>query len=377
MARFNVPIQNPKPDIQRFLDTMAGKHVPNKPPLEEYLIDNTVMKPILEEMLGRTWVETSDKDEYMGGQMEFSKDHLKKVNTWLDNQIAFWYHMGYDFVRVEVSLDLPAVAHVTADTAEGNEEHNRAWQGMEAGIIQSWEDFEKYPWPKVTDNSFYIHDYICKNLPEGLGFFTCHAGGVYEHLSRLMGYEGLCIGLCEQPDLVKAVTDKLGELIFQYNEGLLQFPELTGIFQGEDFGFSTGTLIAPESIQELFYPWHRKYAEQAHNTGRPYYLHSCGRVDELMEDLIEDVKIDGKHSFEDDITPVWEYKEKWGDRLALLGGLDVHKLSTYDEPALRKYVREVIERCMPGGRFAVGAGNSIPSYISAENYLIMIDESRR
>ncbi|MEN8202997.1 MAG: hypothetical protein ABFS28_10405, partial [Bacteroidota bacterium] len=68
MARFNVPIQNPKPDIQRFLDTMTGKHIPEKPPLEEYLIDNAVMKPILTEMLGREWVDTSDKDEYMGGQ---------------------------------------------------------------------------------------------------------------------------------------------------------------------------------------------------------------------------------------------------------------------------------------------------------------------
>lgn len=34
-------------------------------------------------------------------------------------------------------------------------------------------------------------------------------------------------------------------------------------------------------------------------------------------------------------------------------------------------------RCAPGGRFALGAGNSIPSYIPVENYLIMLDEVRR
>jgi len=32
-----------------------------------------------------------------------------------------------------------------------------------------------------------------------------------------------------------------------------------------------------------------------HAAGRPYYLHSCGKVDALMDDLINDVKIDAKH----------------------------------------------------------------------------------
>ncbi len=377
MPRFNVPIENPKPNILRFLDTMTGKHIPEKPPLEEYLIDNAVMKPILEEMLGREWVDTSDKDEYMGGQMNFSKDRRMEINAWLDNQIAFWYHMGYDYVRVEVSLPLPAISHVTMDTANGNKDHNRAWQGMEPGVIQTWEDFESYPWPEITDNSFYLHQYICEHLPDGLGFITCHAGGVYEHVSRLMGYEGLCYALCEKPDLVKAVTDKLGELIFKYNERLLELPQLSAIFQGDDFGFNTGTLIPPDDIRDLFFPWHRRYSEQVHRTERLYFLHSCGKVDELMEELIEDIKIDGKHSYQDDLLPVWEYKKLWGERLALLGGVDVHKLSVYDEPALRAYIREIIDRCAPGGRFAIGAGNSIPSYVSVENYLIMLDEARR
>ena len=188
MEKFNVPIKNPKPDIQRFLDAMSGKKVPAKVPVAEYLIDNALMQPILEKMMGRKWVDTSEKTEYMGGQMDFSKENLAKINAWLDNQIAFWYYMGYDFVRVEVSLPLPAVALITKDTAKGYEDHNRAWQGLHEGPIKTWDDFEKYPWPKITEDNFYIHRYICEHLPEGLGFITCHAGGVYEHASRLLGY---------------------------------------------------------------------------------------------------------------------------------------------------------------------------------------------
>ncbi|MBN2408726.1 MAG: hypothetical protein JXE07_03230 [Candidatus Aminicenantes bacterium] len=57
--------------------------------------------------------------------------------------------------------------------------------------------------------------------------------------------------------------------------------------------------------------------------------------------------------------------------------MDVHKLATYDEKSLRAYVRNIIDACAPGGRFALGAGNSIPSYIPVENYLVMLNEARR
>src|SRR4030042_5720680 len=167
MSGYRVPIQKPKPDIQRFLKAMSGKAVPDRAPMVEYLIDDALMKPILVDMMGRKWVETSDKEEYMGGQMEMSRENMATINAWLDNQIAFWYHMGYDFIRAEVSLPLPAVSLLAGDTAQGNQQANRAWQGLDTGPIGSWEDFEKYPWPQVSDKTLYIHRYICEHLPEG------------------------------------------------------------------------------------------------------------------------------------------------------------------------------------------------------------------
>ncbi len=377
MSRLRVPIKKPKPDIGHFLAAMSGKTIPEQVPLVEYLIDNAVMKPILTDLLGRRWVDASDKTEYMGGQMDFSRENLKTIDAWLDNQIAFWLHMGYDFIRCEVSLPLPAVSLVTRDTARGNESANRAWQGLHEGLIKSWEDFEKYPWPQVSDDNFYIHRYICDHLPDGFGFITCHAGGVYEHVSRLIGYETLCYLLYDDPGLVKAVADRLGELIFKYNAFLLELDGLSVIFQGEDFGYNTQTLIPPDDIRKFFLPWHKKFADQSHAKGRPYYLHSCGEVSAIMEDLIRDVRIDAKHSFQDNVLPVWEAKKKYGDRIAILGGVDVDKLAGLPPDELRKYVRTVIDRCAPGGRFAVGAGNSIPSYIPVKNYLTLLDEALR
>ena len=377
MSGYRVPIEKPKPNIKKFIDTALGKIEPEEPPLVEYLIDNALMRPVTEKLLGRKWIDLSDLEEYMGGQMDFSKENIDVVNAFLDNQIAFWYHMGYDFIRFESSLPLPAVSNVIPDTAKGNEHRSRAWQSETEGVITTWEEFEKYPWPKISERDFYIHNYICDKLPDGLGLITCHAGRVYEHVSRLMSYEKLCINLIDDPKLVEEVTDKIGQLIFDYNKYLLEFDKLSAIFQGEDFGFNTGTLISPEDIRKFFLPWHKKYSKQIHDIGKPYFLHSCGELSRIMDDLIDDVKIDGKHSFQDNILPITEAKKIWGDRICLMGGVDVDKLARYSVDDLRKYVRKIIDICSPGGRFVIGAGNSITSYIPLENYLTMIDEALR
>ena len=95
-----------------------------------------------------------------------------------------------------------------------------------------------------------------------------------------------------------------------------------------------------------------------------------------MPALIDDVRIDGKHSFEDTILPVTEAKKKYGDRIALLGGIDVDFLCRADEKAIRKRVCETLEICLQGGGYCLGTGNSVANYIPLDNYLVMLDEGR-
>ena len=375
MDNLKVPLSKPNPDISKFLDIMRGRIQPEKPPLVEYTIDDAIMRPVVEGMLGKKWINTSDLGKSLGSQINLSKDNIENVKIWLNNQIAFWYHMGYDFIRVEFGLELPADARITTDTAPAASGKNRTWNETTKGPISSWEDFEKYPWPEVKDSVFFPYEYISTHLPEGMGFMASYEAGVFEHLSRLFGYEGLCVNIMDNFDLVKEVTDKIGNIFRNYYQKLLQINNLAAIFQGDDLGFNTGTLISPEHIRELILPWHKEFAKMAHDKGLPYFLHSCGNIESVFEDLINYVGIDGKHSFQDGTAPIARAKELYGERIALLGGVDMDKLSRLEPEELRSYVRDIIDKCNIGGRFAIGAGNSIPSYIPLENYLTMLDEA--
>ena len=84
-----------------------------------------------------------------------------------------------------------------------------------------------------------------------------------------------------------------------------------GMISGsDDMGFRGGLMIPPAHMRQLVLAGHKWLAEMAHAAGRPYLLHSCGNLADIMDDLTDEVKIDGKHSFEDTIEDVREAKHR-------------------------------------------------------------------
>lgn len=192
-----------------------------------------------------------------------------------------------------------------------------------------------------------------------------------------MSLEGLSLALYEDPALVKAVADRLGGLMIDFYRQILDLENLVAVFPGDDMGYKSATLVSPAHLREYTLPWHRRFAAMTHERGIPYFLHSCGNVVPIMEDLIEDVRIDGKHSFEDAIIPVQDFQSRFGDRIAVLGGLDINILAGKSVSEVRNHVRFLLETCGEKGRYAIGSGNSVPSYVPLENYLAMIEETHR
>jgi uroporphyrinogen decarboxylase len=236
---------------------------------------------------------------------------------------------------------------------------------------------EAYRWPEVKEFDFHPYEYLNNNLPDGMGLIACHGGGVFEHLSWIMSFEGLCTALYEDPGLVGDVADSIGKIQEEFYRNLLDLGNLVAVFPGDDMGYRKATMISPDLLRRHVLPWHKRFAEMTHERGLPYYLHSCGNVLGIMEDLIEDVGIDGKHSYEDAVVPVQEFQSAYGDRIAVLGGLDINTLSAASPDEVAERTRFLLETCGGEGRYAVGSGNSIPSYIPVQNYLAMIRETHR
>ena len=288
--------------------------------------------------------------------------------------------LGYDYVRQWVEgLAMPLRRMVVEDAPGAlSRQAGRSYVDEARGPITTWEEYERYPWPQAAQFSARALEWYERNLPDDMCVIGCGGFAHFaEHLTWLMGYETLCYALVDNRDLVRTIADRLLEINVALIERMLEFPRVKIIWGSDDMGFRGATLISPADLREFVLPAHRRMAEMAHAAGRPYLLHSCGNLTQIMGDLIEDVGIDAKHSFEDTIEDVREAKRSYGQRIALLGGIDLDFLCRAPEADVRRRVRDTLDVCLPGGGYCLGTGNSVANYVPLENYLAMLDEGRR
>lgn len=266
--------------------------------------------------------------------------------------VKAFHGMGYDYATVHASA-----FHFAEETAM---KHTRSLNDG-AGITDE-RSFDEYPWPEPEeyDGSF-LHD-ISRDLPEGMKLMVMGPGGVLENVIKLTGYENLCVMLYDEPELAGRIFDAVGERLIRYYSLALEHDSVGLISSNDDWGFSSQTFLSPDMMRHYVFPWHKKIVDTVHAAGRPVFLHSCGNLDAVMEDVIA-MGYEAKHSFEDKILPIEQAYERYQGRLALLGGLDMDFLCTHDEQAVYARTLAMLERARGRGGWAVGTGNSVPEYL--------------
>lgn len=355
---------SPSPNFERLLKVFYRQGEPDRLPIIELFADNPIMEAIVGERIPE--IQTQVGLPLEKNTLEYAYDRI----------IRFWYECGYDYITVPCQMVFQSNHQESPDTAEQSK-GNRFWVNESTGVIQTWEDFDRFPWPKIEQIDFSALEYVHKHLPEGMKIIFLGPGGQLENMTWLMGMTNMAFALKENPELVQAVSTKVGEILTQIWTTVADMPDIGAMWLGDDMGFRTGTLISPKDLHKHVFPWQKQLVEITHAHNLPFLLHSCGNLKAIMGDLIDFVGIDAKHSFEDTILPVTQAKAIYGHRVSILGGLDIDTLTRSSEGEVRIYTRHVIETCAPGGGWALGTGNSVANYIPVRNYLAMLEEGRK
>lgn len=361
LREFAVPVS---PDVAGLLGVIRRERAPRRVHHLELFLDPEVKQAVCRRFPVEEGLDPADP-------------HAELVR-----EIRLHAFLGYDVFRLSLApkaiFELPD--HPAADTALGEQSRGeRAWVEEHRGPIRSWADFERYRWPRVEDIDLEPLEWLERNLPENMGVYDLTAH-VLEMVTFLLGYEQMCYLINDDPPLVRAVADRIGEFYVSWTRTLADFRCVPLIWGSDDMGFRTSTMVSPQFLRETILPWHKACAEAGKARGKPYLLHACGQLEEIMEDLIREVGIDAKHSFEDQILPVTEAFRRYGGRIAILGGIDVDFLCRSGEEEIRRRVRDTLEACFrPAGGlgYCLGTGNTVANYIPLENYLAMLDEGRK
>ncbi len=351
-------LPRPDPDVSNLL-TVLRRGRPARLPMLEIKLDDEVQTELLGEPV-IPWRKT---------------DPIDRRRVACRQHIGLMRRLGYDAFRIKAPQPFKAVKEKASDTAVRTR-GQREWQSEHDGVIRSWADFERFPWPTEADLDFTFTQDMLRELPEGMGAIA-YSSGVFEWSSWLMGLENFLIAFCEDRDLIRAITQRVGPVIFKALETMAQMEGIVAVWVADDLGFKTATMISPADLREFILPWHTLYAAMAHARGKPMLFHCCGNVKQIMLDLVETVRIDAKHSFEDLIQPVEEFSQQWQDRIAVIGGVDIDLLARKSEDVIVQRTQRILETCAPRGGYAAGSGNSIPNYVPVDHYLAMVETIHR
>jgi uroporphyrinogen decarboxylase len=249
-------------------------------------------------------------------------------------------------------------------------------------------DIEDYPWPDpsdpaVVDGLRERAKWLRSNTPYAI-LLQCGRGGIFEQAKYMRGYAKIFEDLIIEPEFVHALFKKLLQIEKEFNcVGIAAAGEFADIvrFSPEDLASEKQTFCSPAMFREMIYPYYKEcidYVKRLFRQKNPngkVEFHSCGAVSyPFMEDLLDagmeiydalEVKV------REESKPA-RFKERFGKRLAFLGGIDVQWTLPLGSPEdVRKEVKTRIKEMAPGGGYILSSAHRIQPDIPFENIVAM------
>ena len=191
----------------------------------------------------------------------------------------------------------------------------------------------------------------------------------------LCGMDMLLISLIDSPPLV----DRLMEMVSGYYTRLFALAVEAGVdvvFLTDDYAYKSGTLMGRERFSRFILPWLQRGVSAVQEAGGLCVKHTDGDITEII-DLVVGTGIDGLGPLEPAAgNDLVEIQKQWGDRVALVGNIDVDLLSRGSAAQVSETTRSLVRALSARGGHLLSSGNTITSSVDPENFRAMIAAGR-
>jgi hypothetical protein len=236
--------------------------------------------------------------------------------------------------------------------------------------IEDWEDVLVWPDLEALDWEAAVKT----DLPDGkdpdrilCGFMV---SGPFERLHDLLGFEDALIATITAPDACEAFFSKLCDFKIEIIRKLKKYYDIDMLHFQDDWGTQKDLFFQPDFWRTRIKPHVQRVIDATHELGVLFDMHSCGRVDLIVDDII-DMGVD----VIDPVQPVNDlprWKEAFGDRVIFMGALDaqgiIDNVDKTDED-VKQEVKEKIDLFATDGYF-------IPFSVSlSPRVMLALDES--
>jgi len=242
--------------------------------------------------------------------------------------------------------------------------------------IHSRADLEHLVFPDPEDPAFYREaEELVRRVGGQYAIAASMRLGVSPTLLSL-GLEGFSYALADDPGLVDTLMGRFADWTIAVVRHLREVG-VDYVWTFDDMAYKAGPMFSPQVLRQLFLPHMRRVAQAIKGEGFPWIFHSDGDLMLFLDDLIT-LGFDGLHPIEPGPMDIEALKRDYGDRLCLIGNIDLHytlTLGTAEEVA--NEVRRRIQIVGAGGGYMISSANSITSYCKIENVRAMAEAIRR
>ncbi len=250
----------------------------------------------------------------------------------------------------------------------------------------SREEVDMLPMPEISDDELAYLSRRAKELYEKTDYAISGATSfsLFEKGTKDFGYETFLTNLYTEPELVEYYLDKLTAAYIVWMEKYLDaVGDYIQIVQNnDDLGMQQGMIISPELYRRFFKPRHEKIIKAIKNKkkGVFVFLHSCGSIYPVMNDLIEaGFEIFNPVQYNAADMDPQRLKKEFGRKCTFWGGgVDTQNTLAYgtaDDVAAE--AKKMIQIFSPGGGFIFNAVHNIQAGVAPDKIVALYDTAKK
>jgi uroporphyrinogen decarboxylase len=236
-------------------------------------------------------------------------------------------------------------------------------------------DIKNYKFPDPEDKGWLLGvEEKARSLSENSNYAVVlgmSLDGVFESGTYLFGFEDFLIKLYTEKKLVNYFFDKLIDFETTFWSFVLkkigQYIDIIEL--GDDMANQRQLFFSKEIYREMIKLRHISLFNTIKEyTGAKLFLHCCGSVTEIIDELIE-VGIDILNPVQPSAYDMRakDLKDKFGNRICFHGGIDEqHYLPKADMKEFEEEVKRVISEFAPDGGYILAPAHNIQSDTSPE-----------
>ena len=192
--------------------------------------------------------------------------------------------------------------------------------------------------------------------------------GGWDTARELMGEETACLAYYTQPELMCDLTETLTDTAVKVFERVTEKLTIDQLLVHEDLAGKSGPLVGPRQVEQFIAPYYRRVWDLLAARGTKLFnMDSDGNVTTVIDAFL-DSGVNVMHPMEPAAgMDVVELRKKYGNRLAMLGGIDKHVLRR-SKDEIRCELEYKLQPLMQQGGMVFALDHRIPNGTPLENY---------